>query len=128
MRISDWSSDVCSSDLTWDCGYRRNCKAISASSTDLPDPVGPTISMWPTSPTWVEKRNGVVPAVSARKSGGPSRCSFRAGPAQIADSGTRCARFKVGTSGWRTLEYTWQCQLPTQHTAAVHFTRTVVHP
>ena len=32
-------------------------------STDLPAPVGPTTSMCPTSPTCVEKRNGVVPLV-----------------------------------------------------------------
>src|SRR5260370_573974 len=38
---------------------------MSASSTDLPAPVGPTISIWPTSPTWVESRNGVEPEVCA---------------------------------------------------------------
>ena len=42
-------------------------------STDLPAPVGPTTIMRPTSPTWVESRNGVEPAVFAISSGGPSR-------------------------------------------------------
>src|SRR3546814_5970651 len=81
MRISDWSSDVCSSDL--------NCNASRASNTDLPAPVGPTISIWPTSPTWVDRRNGVEPLVSAVSKGGPSRCALRAGPAHTDDSGIR---------------------------------------
>ena len=35
--------------------------------------VGPTISVWPTSPTWVENRNGVDSSVSAWNSGGPPK-------------------------------------------------------
>src|SRR3546814_9053774 len=66
--------------------------AISASSTDLPAPVGPTIRVWPTSPTCSEKRNGVDPSVLAKNSGGASKCSSRSGPAQTADSGIICAR------------------------------------
>ena len=37
----------------------------SPSRVDLPDPVGPRISVWPTSLTWRFSRNGVAPAVAA---------------------------------------------------------------
>ncbi len=73
-----------------------------ASSTDLPMPVGPTTSVWPTSPMCVTSRNGVAPSVRVTISSGPSRCAFFSGPAHTADTGIRCARFNVETMGWRT--------------------------
>src|SRR3546814_7126565 len=66
--------------------------AIRASSTDFPAPVGPTIRVCPTSPTWSENRNGVDPSVLAKSRGGASKCSSCSGPAQTADSGIICAR------------------------------------
>ena len=69
----------------------------------LPAPVGPTTSVWPTSPTCSENRNGVAPSVRAKNSGGASRCSSRSGPAQTADNGIMWARLSVETGGWRTL-------------------------
>ena len=52
---------------------RRNCRASKDSSTDLPDPVGPTTRVWPTSPTCRSSRNGVLPRVSAIIRGGASK-------------------------------------------------------
>ncbi len=66
-------------------------------------PVGPAISVWPTSPMCVTSRNGVAPSVRVTINGGPSRCAFFSGPAHTADTGIRCARFSVETMGWRTL-------------------------
>ena len=89
--------------MTWAPRKRRNCSASSDSSTDLPEPVGPTMKAWPTSPTWRSSRNGVEPRVSAIISGGALRCRFLSGPAHTAETGIMCARFKVCTIGWRTL-------------------------
>ena len=66
---------------------RRNCRANSASSTDLPAPVGPTIKAWPTSPTCRSSRNGVLPRVSVIISVGAFKCRFISGPAHTADTG-----------------------------------------
>ena len=82
---------------------RRNCRASSDSSTDLPAPVGPTMSACPTSPTCRSSRNGVLPRVSVIISGGALRWRFVSGPAHTADTGIMWARFKVCTIGWRTL-------------------------
>jgi hypothetical protein len=40
------------------------------SAVDLPPPVLPIISVWPTSPTCRLRRNGVAPVVAAYSSGG----------------------------------------------------------
>ena len=66
-------------------------------------PVGPITRVWPTSPTWRAKRNGVEPSVRPWNSGGPSRWVSRSGPAQTAESGIMWARFRVETGGCRTL-------------------------
>ena len=46
----------------------------------MPAPVGPTISVWPTSPTCSEKRNGVEPSVLAKNSGGAVEMLVALGP------------------------------------------------
>jgi len=51
-------------DLCFD-GSGETARRAAPESTDFPAPVGPRMSMWPTSPTWVEKRNGVEPLVTA---------------------------------------------------------------
>ena len=89
--------------ITWAPMKRRNCRASNESSTDLPEPVGPTTRVWPTSPTCRSSRNGVLPRVSAIISGGASRCRLASGPAHTADTGIMWARFSVCTMGWRTL-------------------------
>jgi hypothetical protein len=54
---------------------------------------------WPTSPTWVESRNGVEPAGLREQQRRAVRCALRVGPAHTAESGMRWARFSVWTSG-----------------------------
>ena len=83
---------------------------MSDSSTDLPAPVGPTIRVWPTSPTCRLSRNGVEPSVLPNRSGGAWKCSSLAGPAQTAERDDvrqvqrrdrRLADVGVGVSGNR---------------------------
>ena len=69
-----------SNSTTWAPMKRRNCSASVASSTDLPEPVGPTISVWPTSSTNRSRRNGVEPRVCVSISGGARRCAVGLGP------------------------------------------------
>ena len=62
--------------------YLRNCRIKVASSTDLPAPVGPTTSAWPTSPTWVVSRNGRRPLGAGDEQRGPVQMlvALRSGP------------------------------------------------
>ena len=88
---------------------RRNCRASSASSTDLPAPVGPTISVWPTSPTCRSSRNGVLPRVSVIISGGAFRCRLACRPrphrrhrhhvSEVQGVHDRLAHIGVGVAG-----------------------------
>src|ERR1700722_3862955 len=100
----------------------------SARSTDLPAPVGPTIKVCPTSPTWVDRRKGVAPSVFVNIKGGAFKCPFFAGPAHTADKGNRCDKFKVETRGFRTFAYTWPGIEESQASIALKVSFTVTKP
>src|SRR3546814_3859542 len=50
MRISDWSSDVCSSDLSGKAGCGSNDFCRRGKATPIPLPHGPTIGQWQPAP------------------------------------------------------------------------------
>src|SRR3546814_20802574 len=73
MRISDWSSDVCSSDLPRCCMGRAKPSAASSSATPLPAPPITTLSSSVTKPSWVFASS----SSSARSSGLTKRSEER---------------------------------------------------
>ena len=80
-RRADRAAEVEGEDLS--CRDSGGTAAPSApAARDLPAPVGPTTSVWPTSPTWRENRNGVEPSVlrKEQRRGAEMLVAFRPRP------------------------------------------------
>ena len=83
--------------------YRRNCAACIPKNVDFPEPIGPSTSCIPTSPTHGVKKKGVLPEVAVSMRAGESGEKYGFGtvgcPAQMLVSGKRSARLSewIGT-------------------------------
>ena len=88
--------------------------------------------MWPTSLTWKLTRNGVLPSVAAIISGGLWGGYLSLGlclsPAQRVDSGSRCARFRVCSTGRRTFAQALPGSVPSQASMAFSASRRALKP